>query len=46
MLEIMQGDAYNIPIEIILADGTVADDSTFAEVEIAIGGVIKRLSEK
>lgn len=42
----MQGDAYNIPIEILLADGTVADNSTFAEVEIAIGGVIKRLSEK
>lgn len=46
MLQIMQGDAYNIPIEILLADGTVAEQSDFTDVEIAIGNNIKSLSKK
>ena len=41
----MQGDAYNIPIEIKLADGTVADDTYFDDVEIVLGNSIKTLKK-
>lgn len=39
----MQGDAYNIPIEIMVDDG-VADKTLFDEVEIVIGNIVKTMS--
>ncbi len=41
---IMQGDQYAIPFEILSADETAADADTFADVEIVIGTLKKRLS--
>lgn len=39
----MQGDAYNIPIEIMVDDG-IADKTLFDEVEIVIGTMVKTMS--
>jgi hypothetical protein len=39
----MQGDAYNIPIEIMADDG-IADETLFDEVEIVIGTMVKTMS--
>jgi hypothetical protein len=39
----MQGDAYNIPVEIMVDDG-IADDTLFDDVEIVIGTMVKTMS--
>lgn len=36
-MHIMQGDAYDIPITITAADGTVVDDTIAEAVEVVIG---------
>lgn len=41
---IMQGDQYEIPVEIITADGTPATADSFADVEITVGKYCKSLS--
>ena len=43
MMEIMQGDSYNIPIKLSI-DGGIADSSMFSEVEIMIGNIRKTMS--
>ena len=43
MATIMQGDAYNIPVEILADDGP-ADETLFDEVEIVIGKLRKTMS--
>lgn len=40
----MQGDSYNIPIE-IMAEESVADPSVFAEVEIVFGSLVKKMTK-
>lgn len=39
----MQGDSYNIPIEILAEDGAT-DPTVFDEVEIVFGHIVKTLS--
>lgn len=41
----MQGDQYNIPIE-ILADDGVTDPTVFDEVEIVIGSLVKTMRKQ
>ncbi len=43
-ITIMQGDQYAIPFDILASDGTPADGSTFAEVEIVVGSMRKTMT--
>ena len=42
----MQGDAYNIPIEILTSDGTPANEGNLEDVEVTLGCIIKSLAKK
>lgn len=41
---IMQGDQYALPVEILTADGTLATEDTFADVEVVVGPLCKTAS--
>ena len=43
-INIMQGDQYAVPVEILTSDGRPARGDTFAEVEIVIGDMRKTLT--
>lgn len=45
-MNIMQGDAYSIPITITTADGTLIDDTMVDAVEVVIGFLKKTYPEE